>query len=643
LKPEKGYIFTMSMLIKKEKKLLVMVSIFYAAAVLSLSWMFHKQSMKGETERIDALLKSAVMSVEKMPENFMSRKNMEKLNAIYSGRIKEFSESMGIERIYAVQKKGGTYDYLFSGENTDSGKKIYIQDSNVFNETADLQIPVFKTHSANGIFYRSIYSPVKDGIIVAADYRYWRISSFNRISLIKSIVTGTLLILPIFAAFCYYRKVIRVREKNLLHELYHDHLTGLHNRNRLMADMENKTEGTLSAIMLDVNSFTQINSLYGQKAGDKLLRKIADAVKPLLYEGMDFYKLNADEFIIVVKNISNKRVIKLTEKILERVSQESYYIDGNDLFVTMRAGVALKFRKFSDLIASANLSRNLAKEVQCGYHIQNHSSRLKKNYRKNIEILEEIRHAIENSRIIPFYQPIINTRTGEIKKYEALIRIKKRNGEILTPDKFLHIAVTAKLYPKLAKIMIEEVCKKFQHTSVMVSLNFTTTELLNESVVRTLIKNIKDYSMSGRLILEIVESESIMKNTQVTRAISFLKSYGVQIAIDDFGSGYSNFNYLLDLQADYIKIDGSLIQNIEDKIESRIIVKSIVSFAHRLNMEVIGEFVSNENILALMKNMNVDYSQGYYVGEPSPDLNPLNPDMESHYSLYERATPPIPV
>jgi|GEM_PF-5544692 len=627
---------------KEERKLFIILSLFYAITVVMLSCFFYSRSAEINMHKNDIKLINAAFSLEstvgedfhniysriKAPSALEYKRAVHKLNS----RVKE----KDVLYIYSMAMIGEKIYFIVSNETEDDiRRKTYSVFYNHYPDPPEKILEafrskktVFSTYSNKWGSFRSVFIPRKNSAgktyISAADIKLNDLNTLLRYSFLKSIGIGTIFLLPVFIGLWYHRKITKERECSLLHELYHDPLTGLYNRQRLLSQMSINRDRHLSGIMLDINSFTQINSMYGQNTGDKLLIEICSVIKPLLKKDMDFYKLNADEFLITTDILSKKKIISFTELILNEISQSSYFIDGSDLFINMRAGIAVNFSSLSNLVASANISRNLAKEEVRGYHIQQESTRLTKSYKKNFSILKEIREAIDDERIIPFYQPIVNTSSEKVERYEALIRMKRKNGDIVLPNEFLSIAKTAKLYPRLTKIMITKICETFSSRKGKVSINFSTSELLNDSVVKHLLCSIKEYRMAGKLIVEIVESESITKKRLVTKIISLLKSNGVEVAIDDFGSGYSNFNYLLELQADYIKIDGSLIEDIDNSRESRIIVKSIVSFAHKLNMKIIAEFVSNRKIFSIMKEMNIDYSQGFYLGVPSESLQKIH-------------------
>ena len=168
--------------------------------------------------------------------------------------------------------------------------------------------------------------------------------------------------------------------------------------------------------------------------------------------------------------------------------------------------------------------------------------------------------------------------------------------------------------------MIEKSFEAFKDIDVEFSLNITIEDILNEDIKDFLYQMLQQYQIGNRLVLEIVESESIENFVEISNFIKEVKNYGCKIAIDDFGTGYSNFEYLLKLKSDYIKIDGSMIKDIDTNNDAKLVVSTIVDFAKKMNIKTIAEFVENESIEKVIKELGIDYSQGYLHSKPKPEI-----------------------
>lgn len=172
-----------------------------------------------------------------------------------------------------------------------------------------------------------------------------------------------------------------------------------------------------------------------------------------------------------------------------------------------------------------------------------------------------------------------------------------------------------------SKAMLNKTFHTFEKNDKEFSINLTIHDILNESITSHINTLLKQYDIGPRVVFEIVESESIEKFNEVLGFILYVKKFGCKIAIDDFGTGYSNFAYLIELKADYIKIDGSLIKQLETNKDTQALIETIVSFAKKMNMKTIAEFVETEELFLKVKELQIDYSQGYYFSEPKTQLD----------------------
>lgn len=219
---------------------------------------------------------------------------------------------------------------------------------------------------------------------------------------------------------------------------------------------------------------------------------------------------------------------------------------------------------------------------------------------------------------MPVYQAIVNNN-NEILKYEALMRLREFEGEkakLISPYFFLEIAIKSKIYPQLTEVMIAKTFRDMKKNGHNFSINLTFDDIINSHIVDMLRSQIKKYAIANQITFEIVESENIDDFPHAKKFVQEFKAMGVQIAIDDFGTGYSNFTHVLELEPDYLKIDGSLIKNIEHDKKSYELVKSIVNFSKSLGIQTIAEFVSSKEIFEICESLGIDQFQGYYFSEP---------------------------
>ncbi|MCX7821227.1 MAG: EAL domain-containing protein [Brevinematales bacterium] len=417
------------------------------------------------------------------------------------------------------------------------------------------------------------------------------------------------------------------KEKALLKQIYTDNLTGLPNRVKLINDLSDSEFGYL--MIINIDSFREINDFYGVVVGDFILKEIAHRL--LIYENdrkYKTYKLSSDEYAVLVQDkISKEEAYECAEFIRNVITEEKYRYDDNIIYISVTIGMSSGEIEKNDeylpvrqnILLKADMALKKAKSLKKAILIYDESFNIFQEFQNNILWTKKLKDAISSDRIIPFYQPIFNNKTGKIEKYESLVRIIGENGEIVSPIHFLHISKKNRLYEYITRKMLEKIVNDFEKLSYEVSFNLSIEDINNletRKYIIYLIKSNKEFSK--KLVVELTETEEIDNYEIVNEFIQELKNYNVKIAIDDFGSGYSNFDHIIRLNVDYLKIDASIIKNLSNNKNSQILTKFIVDFAKSMYINTIAEFVSTKEIYEKVIELGVDYSQGYYLGEPKP-------------------------
>lgn len=233
-------------------------------------------------------------------------------------------------------------------------------------------------------------------------------------------------------------------------------------------------------------------------------------------------------------------------------------------------------------------------------------------------MLKILEYAIGNDTILPYYQGIVDIKTKQIGKYESLMRIKDQTGKIHSPYPFLEIAKKSKYYPAMTQTIIKKTLSDFKDRTEEVSLNISVYDIENKDTVSMIKALLADFAEPHRIVFELTESETIEDYVKITEFISEVKKFGAKISIDDFGSGYSNFAYLAQFNADFLKIDGSIIKNIASDSLYYQVADSIKDFAKKLGIKSVAEFVSNEDIAKKVEELGIDYAQGFLYAVPKP-------------------------
>jgi len=410
----------------------------------------------------------------------------------------------------------------------------------------------------------------------------------------------------------------KIKEKTEeLEKQYHiDKLTGLENRSKLIIDLSTGKYDKL--VVIDIKSFNDINDFYGNTIGDVVLKSLSKLINLYCNQNkLNSYRVNSDIFAVVNNEGSKEKFMEKIRLLQNVINNKCFFYEEGKIFITVIMGMALEEES---LFEKAEMALNYAKKNRELFQIYKEELNIYEGIKENIIWTKKIKDAIAENRIVPFFQPIVNNRLGTIEKCEALIRMIDENGKVIVPYFFLDIAKKAGLYKELTIIMLEKTFEVLNKTDYEISINLLLQDIVNSEIRALIIEKLEKAKNPEKVVFEIVESEGIENFKEVIEFIKEIKRYGSKIAIDDFGTGYSNFGYLMKLNVDYIKIDGSIIKNIHKDKSAETVAKTIVAFAKELGIETVAEFVSEEEIYKKIKDLNVDYSQGYYFSEPKDKI-----------------------
>jgi diguanylate cyclase (GGDEF)-like protein len=413
---------------------------------------------------------------------------------------------------------------------------------------------------------------------------------------------------------------LQLRVEELETRYYHDELTGLPNRAKLLKDLEEQLPYGL--MLIDIKGFSTINDFYGMKIGDVVLKAITGFLESLVSDDNRFYKIGADQFIYLEQD-EDKGAHEFTE---DKIRQMMYTIENTPIKVELSENNILDINiyvsvvlvhgvKTGNLLELADMTLHYAKDSREPFLQYSPELKLTEKFEKDLAGVKMVKSALEEDRLIAFYQPIMKYYGRN--SYECLVRIKD-GDRIISPFFFLDAVAKTKYHAQLTQRMIEKSFQYFQDKDEYdFSINLSFEDVENVEMVNFIKTKMIEYGVNNRLILEILESENIGDFTTIRTFIHEMQELGVQIAIDDFGSGYSNFTYLLELKPDYIKIDGSLIKDICDVEESYILVRTITNLAHELGIKVVAEYIENEEIYNKARRLYIDGYQGYHLGAPN--------------------------
>ena len=417
---------------------------------------------------------------------------------------------------------------------------------------------------------------------------------------------------------------VLIKTKEIQNKLYIDELTNLKNRTSLEDDI--KDDDFVSIALIDIDAFDDINELYGFSTGNLVLIEVAKVLNEFAIK----YNVTAYRFYGNVYCLADKRMMgfsrydEFINELCKLFKNRVIHIEelSLDVFINITLGISIAQE---EPVKTAGIALKKAKKNNMKFFVYNNEIDTKEVIKKSMHWREKIKIAIEQNAVVPFYQPIFN-RNNEIVKYETLMRIKDKNNEgetiYLSPYLFLDVSIKTKQYLQLSNQVISKAFADLSRTEKQVSLNLSFKDILDTDFIISLDKNLDkiDNEKKERIVFEILESDYITDYSLLEDFVIKYRNQGIKIAIDDFGTGYSNFAHILKIRPNYIKIDGSLIKNINTDKNSYELVKSIIDFSKALNIKVIAEFVHSKEVYESILNLGVDEFQGFYLGEPSLNI-----------------------
>ena len=426
---------------------------------------------------------------------------------------------------------------------------------------------------------------------------------------------------------------ISKREIELDNLAHYDSLTKTPNRVMFMETLDKaisratRLNNKLAVLFLDLDDFKNINDSLGHNIGDELLIQVSKNLSSAMRENDMLSRIGGDEFNILIEDLGSiHHLNRIAEKLIQQM-QLPINIENNQIIITGSLGIAIYPDDAGDsstLLKNADLAMYSAKDNGRNQY-SFFSKELETSLNSRIQMLKELKSAIEKNEFKLFYQPKFSLKDGSISSAEALIRWENPKLGFITPDEFIPIAEDSGEIVKIGAWVIEQACKDFSSWQKLglnikqISVNVSNVQFANGDVVKVLSDSIATYAIpSNALEVEMTESYMQEDSEQALETLHKIRELGVNIAIDDFGTGYSSMSYLKKLPITRLKIDRSFIGDIPQDNDDIEITKIIVSLAKIMGLETTAEGVETLEQLHFLQELGVDEGQGYLCSKPLP-------------------------
>ncbi|MBV9960311.1 MAG: EAL domain-containing protein [Acidobacteria bacterium] len=423
-------------------------------------------------------------------------------------------------------------------------------------------------------------------------------------------------------------------EERLVHDAFHDALTGLPNRALFMDHLQLATERAkrredyhFAVLFMDLDRFKNINDGLGHMAGDQLLISIARRLEKCLRPGDTIARLGGDEFTILLEEISDVTEATLIANRMQQEMALPFNLAGHEVYMTVSIGVAPSmtgYTKPQDILRDADTAMYYAKSNgKARYEMFDQEM-----HAQAVDLLRletDLRRAIDRQEFRLHYQPIVSLSTGRITGFEALVRWQHPERGFISPDRFISIAEETDMILPIGKWVLTEACRQMRewqeeypaHETLSISVNLSCKQFRQPNLVEQVRQILLETGLDARsLKLEITESV-VMENIETAiDMMKELRALGVRLSMDDFGTGYSSLSYLHRFPISALKIDRSFVSRMDGNNENKEIVRTIVMLARNLGMEVIAEGVEGETQLSQLTALGCEYGQGYFFSRP---------------------------
>ncbi|CAN1570931.1 COG5001 Predicted signal transduction protein containing a membrane domain, an EAL and a GGDEF domain [Rhabdaerophilaceae bacterium] len=558
-------------------------------------------------------------------------------------RALDQSREIGSVFRYKLFDSKGIVQYVSTGGKWDD---MHARSRGEFSETAATVAitnkPVVEARRGDGIkrpkYFSSAYVPLQlDGTAKGVIEFYLdnaaSAASVDRVlfgaATALATITGLAFLLPMLGFFWEERRRLHAAER-LAHVSQYDDLTALLNRGAFRHEVEKavKSQGLFAIHVIDLDQFKDVNDTHGHPIGDILLHEVADRLRETALRQAKIARLGGDEFALLqpLTTDDGSEVARLAQRVVRALSMP-FQIAGLDLAIGASVGTAVFPKDGSnadELIKAADLALYAAKRSGRGRMICFEPS-LEETRRARYALEARIRQATEAGDFELHFQPLFSTDGKVLRAFEALVRLRDENGEMISPSIFIPIAEELRLIDKIGLWVLREACQtaSLWPTGITVAVNLSPLQFDGGKLCATVAEVLSTSGLSpAQLELEVTESILLENAESVLEQLKKLKAMGVSIALDDFGTGYSSLSYLWRFPFDTLKVDGSFMKGLNDPTSrSREVLNTIIALGRVLDLHVTAEGVETSEQINVLRELKCDFVQGFLLGRPIPAID----------------------
>ncbi len=634
-------------------RLFIAALAFYVAGASFYSWLEYRQIKQSALDALNERLLVTVSLAEhllqqKMRDHLTGNIPMTPDEAFFvSLELQELADYMRVTNIYSLIQKNSLFLYTSATPKDDSseptGKSYanrfmepYGQSSGVLQKVFAIKAPEYVAINDGNNEYQSIFFPFEningDVYVIGVDAKRQGINQLASASLFQAIIYGSFLGLIVFPLIYLYIRSLNKSYRQQLDFISTHPLTGLPNQRYLETKLTNTHVDHL--LLIEIENFDYLVSVLGVAATDDMVLRLVFRLTELQVPNIEYcqwFHLADDRFALFsTYDYSDHQVKVIVTAIYQSITGFTAGFDVDDQVpLVIRMGAV---KNQQNALMFANMALVHAKQTNQTFVNYEDCLSLPNYFRRYIDTFNLLSNALRNSHVTVFFQPILDVSSSQIVKYEALVRLLDNEGNIVSsPDEFMPIAYQSRLCHKLTRVVLDQVIEKIKPTKHIVSINLSVKDLFDQKTREYLVQTIRKSNVGEQLEFELLEQQAINNYSLAAAYIKQLKSCVNAVGMDDLGKLYSNFDRLITLPIDFVKIDGLIVEAMARDSDAKTVIEGIVSFSQHKGIHVIAEHCSSQSICDMLVLMNVDLLQGFHIGLPNDKFEIKAPEKTGEF------------